>query len=96
MKKERTRRNLGSPVSSLMGGRAVFELGKQSLMICLMSFSKPLSSMRSASSRTNHDTLLKSRLPSFARSRRRPGVPTTMRGFSLRMIRICSGLGTPP
>mmetsp|Transcript_65645 Transcript_65645/g.161624 ORF Transcript_65645/g.161624 Transcript_65645/m.161624 type:complete len:204 (-) Transcript_65645:93-704(-) len=60
-----------------------------------MSFSKPRSSMRSASSSTRYDTLDTLQTFSCIRSSRRPGVATSTCTPFLSAAR-CSCLGTPP
>mmetsp|Transcript_25316 Transcript_25316/g.63323 ORF Transcript_25316/g.63323 Transcript_25316/m.63323 type:complete len:284 (-) Transcript_25316:116-967(-) len=57
--------------------------------------SKPMSSMRSASSSTRYVVLRRLRWPSVTRSMRRPGVPTTTLGSS-RSSRICPDRDAPP
>lgn len=70
-------------------------------IIALISFSKPLSNIRSASSRTRYSTPPKSHAPSFTRSRILPGVPTITRVVSpssrtfFRAL-TCPDLSTPP
>ena len=54
-----------------------FSLSLQKLIMYRTSSSKPISSMRSASSRTKNSTALKSQAPSLMRSLMRPGVATT-------------------
>ena len=64
-------------------------------MMYRTSSSKPMSSMRSASSRTRWRTFPRSHTPSLTRSLRRPGVQTTQ-STPLRSASFCGGFGTPP
>mmetsp|Transcript_3344 Transcript_3344/g.8286 ORF Transcript_3344/g.8286 Transcript_3344/m.8286 type:complete len:223 (+) Transcript_3344:916-1584(+) len=57
--------------------------------------SKPMSSMRSASSSTRKDTCESLHEPSFTRSSSRPGVATTISTPTLSALTWCD-LGTPP
>mmetsp|Transcript_13471 Transcript_13471/g.32987 ORF Transcript_13471/g.32987 Transcript_13471/m.32987 type:complete len:266 (-) Transcript_13471:842-1639(-) len=64
-------------------------------MTSLICGSKPMSSMRSASSSTRYVTSDSTHTPSFIRSSSRPGVPTTI-STPRRSASTCSFLGTPP
>ena len=63
-------------------------------MMRRMSFSKPLSSIRSASSSTRYSTPPSASVPSPMRSSTRPGVPITT--CAPLIARICCALSTPP
>ncbi|EUA19527.1 dNA/RNA helicase, superfamily II [Mycobacterium xenopi 3993] len=56
---------------------------------------KPRSSISSASSSTSTDSLPSRRCPCWARSRSRPGVPTTT-SAPARSAWICGSYGRPP
>ena len=63
-------------------------------MMRRMSFSKPLSSIRSASSSTRYSTPPSASVPSPMRSSTRPGVPITT--CAPLIARTCYALSTPP
>ncbi len=75
--------------------RSVWRLVGMYFITFLMSLMNPMSSMRSASSRTRISILLRSQAFCWQRSSRRPGVATSMSIPALSLL-ICGLIPTPP